>query len=83
MDSTFDTEMLSIKMELINYLAEQGFGWFADFTDVDCCMTESTLSVDYKDKDVIKHVLDFAKNNKMKVIFYDKERGRITIGKKK
>lgn len=83
MDSVFDTDMLGIKMELISYLAEQGFGWFSDFGDVDCCMTESSVTVDYKDQNIVKAVAAFAKANKLKVILHDVERGRITIGKKK
>jgi len=79
MDSVFDTAILAVKMELINFLGEKGFGWFADFADVDCCMTESSVTINYKDKNIPKAVAEFAKTHKMFVAMHDTSLGRITI----
>jgi hypothetical protein len=41
----FDTEVLGLKFELVGILSEMGFGWFSDFTDVECGLTDSSISL--------------------------------------
>ncbi|MCI0339587.1 MAG: hypothetical protein L0216_00315 [Planctomycetales bacterium] len=44
-ETRFDTEIFGLKYDLISHLTEEGFGWFVDYTDVECCLAESELKL--------------------------------------
>ncbi len=77
----FNTAMLGLKYELINHLTESGLGWFSDYTDVDCCLTESTLSFRLLRHHAIfkRPVQQFCRRNKMQIGCFDRDTGRMTL----
>jgi hypothetical protein len=77
----FDTEVLGLKCELVGMLSEMGFGWFADFTDVECGLTDSSISLRLLCAyDAISPALDkFCSNYAFTPGWFDEYTGRVTL----
>ena len=79
--SEFDTDILGLKYELISMLTDVGLGWFSDYTDVDCCLTESTLSLRVltDHRRVIPTIKKFCRRHRFQIGCFDRETGRLTL----
>lgn len=77
----FDTDILGLKYELIQMLTDMGLGWFSDYTDVDCCLTESTLSLRLltDHREVLPTIKRFCRRHRFQIGCYDRETGRMTL----
>lgn len=77
----FDTAILGLKYELIAMMTESGLGWFSDYTDVDCCLTESTLSLRVltDHRNVIPTIKKFCRRHRFQIGCFDRETGRLTL----
>ncbi len=77
----FDTQILGLKYELISLLTNDGFGWFTDYTDVDCCLTESTISLRLlgDHRSIVPSLKKFCRQRNFTVGCFDRTAGRITL----
>jgi hypothetical protein len=77
----FDTDILGLKFELISLLTDAGLGWFVDYTDVDCCLTESTLSLRVltDHRKVSPSIKTFCRRHSFQIGCFDRETGRLTL----
>src|SRR5262249_22231501 len=77
----FDTHILGLKYELISLLTEDGFGWFSDYTDVDCCLTESTISLRLLSdhRAIVPTLKKFCRQHGFSVGCFDRMAGRVTL----
>lgn len=80
----FDTELLGLKYELVDFLSDRDFCYFSDFTDVDVCMSEHEIKVtiltEYTNE-FAKVFSEWAKLNKFIVSFIE-ETSKVKLRRK-